>query len=73
MELLASGNKIMEPHLFRIAPGAGSGGSYDHEGEEFIHVLQGKLEVWLDEVERYVLEPGTACTLKVLTPIAGRA
>ncbi|HLM80665.1 MAG TPA: MerR family transcriptional regulator [Terriglobales bacterium] len=58
MELLASGNKIMEPHLFRIAPGAGSGGSYDHEGEEFIHVLQGKLEVWLDEVERYVLEPG---------------
>jgi DNA-binding transcriptional MerR regulator/quercetin dioxygenase-like cupin family protein len=58
MELLASGNKIMEPHLFRIAPGAGSGGSYDHDGEEFIYVLQGKLEVWLDEVERYVLGLG---------------
>jgi len=29
-----------------------------HEGEEFIYVLQGKLEVWLDEVERYVLDPG---------------
>jgi DNA-binding transcriptional MerR regulator/quercetin dioxygenase-like cupin family protein len=58
MDLLASGNKMMEPHLFRIAPGAGSGGSYSHEGEEFIFVLQGKLEVWLDEVERYVLEPG---------------
>jgi DNA-binding transcriptional MerR regulator/quercetin dioxygenase-like cupin family protein len=58
MELLASGNKIMEPHLFRIAPGAGSGGSYDHDGEEFIYVLQGKLEVWLDEVERYVLGAG---------------
>jgi transcriptional regulator with XRE-family HTH domain len=58
MELLASGSKIMEPHLFRIAPGAGSGGSYDHDGEEFIYVLQGKLEVWLDEVERYLLEPG---------------
>jgi DNA-binding transcriptional MerR regulator/quercetin dioxygenase-like cupin family protein len=58
MDLLASGNKMMEPHLFRIAPGAGSGGSYNHEGEEFIFVLQGKLEVWLDEVERYVLDPG---------------
>ena len=55
MHLLASGNKMMEPHMFRIAPGAGSGGSYSHEGEEFIFVLQGKLEVWLDEVERYVL------------------
>jgi DNA-binding transcriptional MerR regulator/quercetin dioxygenase-like cupin family protein len=58
MDLLASGNKMMEPHLFRIAPGAGSGGSYSHEGEEFIFVLQGKLEVWLDEVERYVLDTG---------------
>ena len=58
MDLLASGNKMMEPHLFRIAPGAGSGGSYTHEGEEFIFVLQGKLEVWLDEVERYVLDSG---------------
>jgi DNA-binding transcriptional MerR regulator/quercetin dioxygenase-like cupin family protein len=58
MDLLASGNKMMEPHLFRIAPGADSGGSYSHEGEEFIYVLQGKLEVWLDEVERYVLDPG---------------
>jgi len=58
IDLLASGNKMMEPHLFRIAPGADSGGSYSHEGEEFIFVLQGKLEVWLDEVERYVLDTG---------------
>jgi len=56
MELLAFGKKAMEPHLFRIAPGATSGGSYSHDGEEFIYVLQGKLEVWLDEVEQYVLE-----------------
>ncbi len=58
MELLALGNRMMEPHLFRIAPGASSGGSYHHEGEEFIYVLQGALEIWLDEVERYVLEEG---------------
>jgi len=58
MELLAFGNGMMEPHLFRIAPDAGSGGSYHHEGEEFIYVLQGRLEIWLDEIERYVLEVG---------------
>jgi DNA-binding transcriptional MerR regulator len=58
MELLAVGKAQMEPHLFRIAPGATSGGSYHHEGEEFIHVLQGSLEVWLDEVVRYVLAAG---------------
>jgi DNA-binding transcriptional MerR regulator/quercetin dioxygenase-like cupin family protein len=58
MELLAFGTTVMEPHLFRIAPGATSGGSYEHEGEEFIYVIQGSLEIWLDEVERYVLKPG---------------
>lgn len=58
MELLAFGNRAMEPHLFRIAPGADSGGSYSHEGEEFVHVLQGKLELWIDEIEHYVLQSG---------------
>lgn len=58
MELLAFGKKAMEPHLFRIAPGANSGGSYSHEGEEFLYLLQGKLEVWLDEMEHYVLQAG---------------
>ena len=39
MELLAWGNTAMEPHLFRVRPGGGSGESYAHEGEEFLHVL----------------------------------
>ncbi len=47
MELLAWGNTMMEPHLFRIAPGAGSGESYSHHGEEFLHVVQGELEISL--------------------------
>jgi DNA-binding transcriptional MerR regulator/quercetin dioxygenase-like cupin family protein len=58
MELLVLGRSQLEPHIFRIAPGISSGGSYHHEGEEFIHVLQGSLEVWLDEMERYVLVAG---------------
>ena len=48
MELLAWGNTVMEPHLFTIAPGAGSGESYSHEGEEFLFVLRGALEIALD-------------------------
>jgi DNA-binding transcriptional MerR regulator/mannose-6-phosphate isomerase-like protein (cupin superfamily) len=47
MELLAWGNKVMEPHLFRIAPGAGSGESYTHVGEEFLFVLKGELQISL--------------------------
>ena len=45
MELLAWGNTVMEPHLFRIAPAAGSGESYTHVGEEFLFVLKGQLEI----------------------------
>ena len=58
IELLALGHRAMEPHLFRIAPGAESGGAYEHEGEEFIYVIRGKFEIWLDEVERYNLTAG---------------
>jgi DNA-binding transcriptional MerR regulator/quercetin dioxygenase-like cupin family protein len=57
MELLAWGNKVMEPHLFRIAPQAGSGESYSHEGEEFLFVLRGELEIALDG-EEYHLKRG---------------
>jgi DNA-binding transcriptional MerR regulator/uncharacterized cupin superfamily protein len=48
MELLASGKITMEPHLFRVAPGAGSGESYSHEGEEFLYLVRGRLEIVLD-------------------------
>ena len=48
MELLAWGNTVMEPHLFTITPGAGSGESYSHEGEEFLFVLRGALDITLE-------------------------
>ena len=57
MELLAWGNTVMEPHLFRIAPKAGSGESYVHVGEEFLYVLKGVLEIVL-RAESYTLKPG---------------
>lgn len=58
IEQLAVGPVMMESQFWRIAPGASSGGGYSHEGEELIYVLKGRFEVWLDEVEHYVLHPG---------------
>jgi len=58
MELLAFGALQMQVMLFRVAPKASSGGSYRHEGEEFIYMLNGKFEIWLDEVEHYLLGAG---------------
>ena len=49
MELLASGQISMEPHLFRIEPEAESGESYSHEGEEFLYVIRGQLNITLEE------------------------
>ncbi|HEY1263150.1 MAG TPA: cupin domain-containing protein [Terriglobales bacterium] len=57
MELLAWGDTVMEPHLFRIAPRAGSGESYTHEGEEFLYVLRGELQISVEEDE-YRLKTG---------------
>lgn len=67
MELLAWGNTVMEPHLFRIAPQAGSGESYTHEGEEFLYVLQGELHIALNG-ERYQLQQGDSFYFESATP-----
>jgi transcriptional regulator with XRE-family HTH domain len=67
MELLAWGNTVMEPHLFRIAPEAGSGDSYAHEGEEFIYVLRGDLEIAIQS-EKYRLKPGDSFYFESATP-----
>ena len=67
MELLAWGNTVMEPHLFRVAPEAGSGDSYAHEGEEFIYVLRGDLEIQVDG-EKYRLRPGDSFYFESATP-----
>jgi DNA-binding transcriptional MerR regulator/mannose-6-phosphate isomerase-like protein (cupin superfamily) len=67
MELLAWGNTVMEPHLFRIAPQAGSGESYAHEGEEFLFVLRGELKLALAD-EEYHLKRGDSFYFESATP-----
>src|SRR5579864_3152979 len=67
MELLAWGNTVMEPHLFRVAPEAGSGDAYAHEGEEFIYVLRGDLEIKVEDAQ-YRLKPGDSFYFESATP-----
>jgi DNA-binding transcriptional MerR regulator/quercetin dioxygenase-like cupin family protein len=58
IEQLAHGPVLMEVQLFTVQPGGSSEGGYTHKGEEFIYVLEGQLEVWLEDAERYVLRVG---------------
>ena len=67
MELLAWGNTVMEPHLFRIKPKAGSGESYSHEGEEFLFILRGELEISVQD-EQYRLKTGDSFYFESATP-----
>jgi len=67
MELLAWGNTVMEPHLFRIAPNADSGESYTHEGEEFLLVMRGALKIAL-ACEEFHLKAGDSFYFESATP-----
>ncbi len=64
VEQLAEGQWAMECQRFTIRPGAGSEGPYAHEGEEFIHVLAGRVEIILDGREQYRLGPGDSAYFK---------
>jgi uncharacterized cupin superfamily protein len=48
----------MELHLFTVEPGAGTGGAFYHEGEEFIMMIEGTLQVSINAIEHYLLAPG---------------
>ena len=67
MELLAWGNTVMEPHLFRVAPESGSGDAYTHEGEEFLYILRGELAITLNG-EEYRLKTGDSFYFESATP-----
>jgi transcriptional regulator with XRE-family HTH domain len=68
MESLAWGKIMMEPHLFRVAPGAGSGEEYySHHGEEFLFLTAGQLTIWLQE-EEFHLHSGDSFYFESTTP-----
>lgn len=68
IELLAWGHTVMEPHLFRVAPGAGSGESYRHEGEEFLYVIRGQFEISLGDAKPFQLNSGDTFYFESTTP-----
>ncbi len=59
ISLLTSSNieKNMEPILYEIAPGGQSGRDYyTHPGEEFIFILEGELDVFINETVHTLYE-----------------
>jgi DNA-binding transcriptional MerR regulator/quercetin dioxygenase-like cupin family protein len=55
---LTTDRRQMECHRFQLAPGASSEGAYSHDGEEFLHVLAGRLEIVLDGGQFFELREG---------------
>lgn len=58
IQVLAEGRNQMECNRFQLAPGASSEGAYQHEGEEFMYVLSGSLEIILDGDQFFELNAG---------------
>ncbi|CZT33367.1 MerR family transcriptional regulator [Rhizobium sp. 9140] len=61
---LAEGRHQMECHRFVLAPGASSEGAYRHEGEEFMHILQGRMQIVLDGDQFFDLAAGDSFTFE---------
>jgi len=62
IESLSVGAALLEPHMYLVEPGGGSRGSYHHDGEETVYVLEGEVEFWLNEVERHTVRAGDCLT-----------
>jgi DNA-binding transcriptional MerR regulator/quercetin dioxygenase-like cupin family protein len=62
IESLSVGAALLEPHMYLVEPGGGSQGSYHHDGEETVYVLDGEVEFWLNEVERHTVRAGDCLT-----------
>ena len=58
VQILSEGKNQMECHRFVLAPGASSEGAYQHEGEEFMHVLAGSIEIVLDGDQFFEVNAG---------------
>jgi DNA-binding transcriptional MerR regulator/quercetin dioxygenase-like cupin family protein len=68
IEQLARDASLLEPQLFVLAPRATSDGAYDHEGEEFVFVLDGEVTFWVGARERYRLRAGDSLTFPSSLP-----
>lgn len=58
VQILSEGKNQMECHRFVLASGASSEGAYQHDGEEFMHILAGRIEIVLDGDQFFELSAG---------------
>ncbi|WP_376874921.1 MerR family transcriptional regulator [Albirhodobacter sp. R86504] len=70
VEVLAEGLRQMDCHRFILSPGAASSGAYDHEGEEFITVINGRFRITLDTDETHELAAGDSIYFESRRPHA---
>ncbi len=67
VQLFAEGLNQMVCHRFVLARGTSSQGAYDHDGEEFVHVLRGSVEIVLGSQEFHNLSLGDSLYFKSTT------
>jgi len=58
IEDMSTAASNLESLLFTVQPGAGSDGSFSHEGEEMLYVVSGELLLTLDGTDAYDLHAG---------------
>ncbi len=64
--------RLMEPFLVRVPPKEEKDLSFNHhKGQEFIYMLEGRLEIWLGD-KAQILEPGDSIVLDSQIPHALR-
>jgi DNA-binding transcriptional MerR regulator/quercetin dioxygenase-like cupin family protein len=68
MENLYDVDTTLQSMLITVEPGASSHESYAHEGEEVLYMVEGELDITLDEIETYRLGPGDAMTFRSTRP-----
>lgn len=67
-ENLYAVDTVLQSILISVEPGCGTNESYSHEGEEFLYVTAGALELTLDELHTYTLEQHDAMTFASTRP-----
>ena len=58
VRLLGTGRQMMDAKEWIISPGAASEGTYQHEGEELVYVLEGRFEITVEGRGTVLLEAG---------------
>jgi DNA-binding transcriptional MerR regulator/quercetin dioxygenase-like cupin family protein len=70
IEDLSTAGSNLEPLLFTFQPGCGSDGAISHEGEEFLIVMSGRLDLQLDGHDEYALDRGDSMAYRSERPHA---